>query len=469
MMSSNLRQSAGVTNQPSPSDKNVVILDGAGFGDADCSPILNILVDVLKAASFEVTTFPLREMKLAHCLGCFGCWIKTPGMCVEADTGRDIAKAVIQSNVTVLFCPVTFGGYSPELKKMMDRFLQLISPFFQMEHGGIHHPPRYARRPRLIMVGVQRDRNTDEAHIFKVLAGRNAINFHPASYAAEVISVSTDLTEVKSCFEALLTRHDSLPFGQAAASLMPSPVVPAAVDETSIDRHALLIIGSPKTNEPSTSGAIGSFLLNRLEKVGWETESLMLRPRLNSPRGEEELLSAVHRAGLVVLVFPLYVDALPYLVTKALTVIASQRKTHLEGSKQHFVAIVNSGFPETHQNSLALAICHQFAEQSGFTWAGALAFGAGGMIGGEPLTNPKRQGAPIGKVITALELTAASLAEGLPVPSDAATLIAKGRLYSAIWNRLYISLAAVSFRKLAAKNGITPDQLLAQPYATAAR
>lgn len=85
--------------------------------------------------------FPLREMKLAHCLGCFNCWVKTPGMCVEADAGRDIAKAVIRSDVAVLLTPVTFGGYSPELKKTFDRFIQLISPFFQMDHGEVHHPP----------------------------------------------------------------------------------------------------------------------------------------------------------------------------------------------------------------------------------------------------------------------------------------------------------------------------------------
>ena len=124
--------------------KTAVILDGAASGDKDLSPILNVLSHVLKADGAQVESFPLRETKLAHCLGCFGCWVKTPGMCVEADAGREIAKAVIRSDVTVLFTPVTFGGYSPALKKMVDRFVQLASPFFQMDHGEVHHPPRYA-------------------------------------------------------------------------------------------------------------------------------------------------------------------------------------------------------------------------------------------------------------------------------------------------------------------------------------
>src|SRR6516225_7083816 len=139
-------------------------------------------------------------------------------MCVENDAGRQIAKAVIQSDRTVFFTPVTFGGYSPELKKMLDHFIQLISPFFRMDHGEVHHPPRYAHRPRLIVVGVQRHPNPREAHIFKTLAGRNAINLLPPSYAVEVVLTTDDPKVVRYRFQALLTRSDSFPFGDAAAS-----------------------------------------------------------------------------------------------------------------------------------------------------------------------------------------------------------------------------------------------------------
>ena len=136
------------------SGKKVVILDGSGAFDQDLAPVQGRLSAVLKQDDSQIQTFPLCEMKLAHCLGCFGCWVKTPGMCVEDDAGRQIAKAIIQSDATVLFTPVTFGGYSPDLKRMMDHFIQLIPPHFAMDHGEVHHPPRYAHRPRLMMVGV---------------------------------------------------------------------------------------------------------------------------------------------------------------------------------------------------------------------------------------------------------------------------------------------------------------------------
>jgi len=443
---------------------NVVILDGAGAGDQDLSPVLDELSRVLKADGASIKSFPLREMKLAHCLGCFNCWVKTPGMCVEADAGREIAKAIVRSDVTVLFTPVTFGGYSPELKKMVDRFVQIASPFFEMDHGEVHHPPRYSRRPRFVMVGVQRRANALEARIFKTLAGRNAINFHPPSYAAEVVLSTDDASALRGRFESLLTRSDALPFGDAASSVMPAPAVPGPVAGSSVERRALLIVGSPKTIEPSASGILGGFLLDRLRERGWETESLTLRANMNRPEGENELLAQVDRAGLVLLAFPLYVDALPYLVTKALAALVAHRAGG-SPSAQRVVGIVNSGFPETRQNAVALAICREFAAQSGFTWAGGLALGGGGVIGGRPLKDAKHSGPPVKHISEALEMTATALAEGLPVPAEAVRTIAKSPVPFLPWRRLYMWMGGKGFRKLAAQNGVGKGQLLAQPYA----
>jgi multimeric flavodoxin WrbA len=447
-----------------PAEK-IVVLDGSASADKDLPRILEVLCQVLKAKGDQVETFCLREMKLAHCLGCFSCWVKTPGICVEADAGREVAKAIVRSDTTVLFTPVTFGGYSPELKKMVDRLVQIASPFFQVDHGEVHHPPRYAHLPRLMVVGVQRQLNTTEAHIFKTLVGRNAINLHPRTYASEVVHASDNQEALRGRFETLLARSDSLPYGEAASSLMPALIKLKTSVRFAGARRALVIVGSPKTNEPSTSSALGGFLGECLKKRGWATESLTLRASLNRPEGEKELVEAVGRAGLIVLAFPLYVDALPYLVTKALAVIGARRQIGGRQSPQRVTAIVNSGFPERFQNSIALAICREFSSKCGFTWAGGLAFGGGGMIGGEPLTKDRRPGAPVRHVVEALEMTALCLAEGMPVPVEAEHVIAKKYIPAALWNRLYVWMGARSFEKVAAKNGIGKDELRAQPYA----
>ena len=447
--------------------KKVVILDGCGTHDQDLSPVLSELAEVLKRDGAETQIFTLREMKLAHCLGCFTCWVKTPGLCVENDDGRTIARAVIQSDATVFFTPVTFGGYSPDLKKMFDRIIQLISPHFQIDHGEVHHPPRYAHRPRLKMLGVQRRSNPHEAHIFKTLAGRNAINLHPPSYAAEVVLATDSAETLRRSFEAMLTRSDALPYGEPAASLMPPPVtdLPALPE---IPRRALLIVGSPKTNAPSSSASLGNYLLDRLGERDWQTESLTLRASLNREDGAAELQASTDRAGLILLVFPLYTDALPHLVTKALSMVAAHRRAAAEPPAQRLVAIVNSGFPETHQNAVALAICREFAAQSGIAWAGSLALGGGGVLGGKPLSAAKRSAPPVKHVIQALDLAGEALAAGLPVPAEAVRLMARNPipvLPFALWRRLYMLIADKGFEKEAAANGVGKDKLLSQPYA----
>jgi hypothetical protein len=194
---------------------------------------------------------------------------------------------------------------------------------------------------------------------------------------------------------------------------------------------------------------------------------MVLRASLNHG-GEDVLLTAVDRAGLIVLAFPLYVDALPHLVTKALEVVAAHRRAAAQRRPQGLVAIVNSGFPEARQSSVALAICREFAKQAGLIWSGGLVLPAGGMISGQPLIGSNRSGPPVKHVIRSLDLTGSALAAGLPVPAEAVALMAKNPvryLPFGLWCRIYMRLAAKGFEQEASKNGISKKHLLDQPYA----
>jgi len=451
------------------SDARVVILDGTPPDDGSLVPILTILTEVFGRGGAETRVLAVREMRIAHCIGCFGCWVETPGICVENDEGRAIARAVARSEVTVLFTPVSFGGYSSDLKRALDHFLPLIIPYFRTHRGEIHHPPRYAT-PRLVAVGVQRRADEGEAALFRTLVGRNALNFSPPSHAAEVVVASDDPGALRRRFEALLTRVDELPVGAAYTSLMPAPGVPAAAPTAAPGgaRRALAIVGSPKTKSASTSGVLAAHLLERLAQRGWETESLTLKASVRNEGGQAELLTSVGRADLLLLVFPLYVDALPFLVTKALEVIAAHRLETASPRPQRLMAVVNCGFPEPHQNTAALAICSRFAAQSGIEWAGCLALGAGEIVsGGHPLAGPGRAGLPpAGHLVQALDLAAAALAEGRTVPSEAVELAAKcpiPLMPFALWRRVFPRFGAAFWHRRAAANGVARERLRDRP------
>jgi multimeric flavodoxin WrbA len=450
-------------------DRKVIVLDGSQPGDEDLAPLLAILIDELRHNGTEVQTYTLREVKLGHCIGCFGCWIETPGICVEADAGREIVQAIVRSEMTVLFTPVNFGGYSSVLKKIVDRWIPLMLPYFGNYHREIHHKPRYSRFPRLVAIGVQRDLNSEEARIFKAVVGRNAINFHAPSYAAEVIMSTDDSDSFRGRLKTLLSRIDPLPLGEALTSLMPVPDTSIASAKLGRPDRALLIVGSPKTKSPSTSGVLGGYLLERLRERGWETELLTLQAGLQQEKRKQDLVSSVDRADLLLLAFPLYIDALPFLVTKALEVIAVHGRVRHEGLPQRLIVLSNNGFPEAHQNTLSLAICHRFALQNGMRWAGGLAMGAGeALSGGQSLTSKNRSGPPVKHVIQALDLTAAALAEGKPLPSEVVPMIARNPiplLPFAAWRWIFVKAGARHWQRQAAANGISKGNMLAQPFA----
>ena len=182
-----------------------VILNGSGKDDEALDSIYNIIVSELTGIEWKVESFILRDLKIAYCLGCFECWVKTPGVCRFNDDGREIARKFIQSDLSIFFTPVTFGGYSAELKKAVDRFICLISPFFTKINGEIHHKPRYERYPRLMVVGVLPHADEESERIFKTLVNRNAINIHPPAHIGGIVLSSQGAEEIRMEIKSLFT------------------------------------------------------------------------------------------------------------------------------------------------------------------------------------------------------------------------------------------------------------------------
>ena len=168
-----------------------VIFDGAKEGDLTIKAIEKSITDQLTEKGWEVEPLELRNMQIAACLGCFGCWVKTPGTCVINDDGRETTRKAIQSDLMVWLTPVTFGGYSSELKKALDRIIPILLPYFQSYQGQIHHRMRYKKYPKLLVIGVQ-ESGIDHEETFMALAERNMLNFRPPASAASVFQRDND-------------------------------------------------------------------------------------------------------------------------------------------------------------------------------------------------------------------------------------------------------------------------------------
>lgn len=181
----------------------VMVLNGMHAGDELAQSLQGLLVGRLQARGWEVETFLLHEMRIEPCIGCFGCWVRTPGRCVMPGAD-EIARAYVRSDLVVFLTPVTFGGYSSELKKAVDHLIGALLPFFEAVDGETHHGRRYDRYPNLLALGLLPQRDEESESIFRHLVERNAINMWAPAWAAGTLSRRQSDTALLSEIETLL-------------------------------------------------------------------------------------------------------------------------------------------------------------------------------------------------------------------------------------------------------------------------
>ncbi len=182
---------------------NAVIFNGAKENNSTTDKIETELKTQLTDKGWTVEPIELCSKKIAGCLGCFGCWIKTPGECVIDDYGRETTKQAMQSDLLIWLTPITFGGYSSELKKALDRLLPILLPYFESYHGQIHHKMRYSKYPNLLVIGTS-PQCPENKETFKLLTERNVLNFRPPKHATGIFQESNNVDGASSFVEGLL-------------------------------------------------------------------------------------------------------------------------------------------------------------------------------------------------------------------------------------------------------------------------
>ncbi len=164
----------------------VLLINGFNYEDIKIKKIEELVSRQFK----NIEIIYMRDKEIKNCLGCFKCWIKTPGICITDDYGRDLAYNIINSDVVILFTPITFGGYSSQIKKGLDRIISLVSPFFTNIDGETHHRKRYDNYPIYSSIGILPYPNASQELIFRKLVQRNSINFYTISpKEREIVSI----------------------------------------------------------------------------------------------------------------------------------------------------------------------------------------------------------------------------------------------------------------------------------------
>lgn len=204
------RRGSGLARSQSVAGRgqHTLVLSGHGPQDPRVGPVEAVLVSELEAAGSSVRIERLPLHRMGYCVGCFDCWIKTPGECRQHDDGWSLGAAVLDADLLVFSGEIRFGGYTSELKKGVDRLLGLLLPFFTVREGETHHPGRYARYPALLGLGVQLEDDEEERRVYRELVRRNALNLcAPRAHACVIAPGESARSVIRAGLAALERRE----------------------------------------------------------------------------------------------------------------------------------------------------------------------------------------------------------------------------------------------------------------------
>ena len=132
------------------------------------------------AAGNESVLIDASEEELKACIGCFSCWVKTPGTCIHTkDGGQKFLRNIFDADYFLIISGITWGGYSTGIKYYADRMLPLLHPYFRKLNGEMHHRLRYDKIPLLLTAGFTAgnvENSADEEKTFRKFTEANRDN-----------------------------------------------------------------------------------------------------------------------------------------------------------------------------------------------------------------------------------------------------------------------------------------------------
>jgi multimeric flavodoxin WrbA len=332
----------------------ITILNGSpepsGFDD-----ILKLLKIKLEDRQNSVTLINLRDITLRYCIGCWGCWVKTPGICSHNDESPFMDTAVINSDFVLWATPLIMGFPSELFKRAMDKHLPLIHPYILEDQGEMHHLGRYDQYPRLgLLLDPEYDTDENDLEVISTIFQRTALNFK-----SHLDFSMTTPKNVDDLIERILNpTTDPLSF--------PKPLAPIKGERITPPAKLTLFNGSPRGKRASTPLMLEQFAQGFGGK--YEIHHLVYLNKM------PEFVQAFQESDSVWLGFPLYTDAMPAITKRfieALEPLAHRKNNPPIGF------LVQSGFMEGLHSRYVERYLQALATRLGSPYLGTIVKGGG--------------------------------------------------------------------------------------------
>jgi multimeric flavodoxin WrbA len=332
----------------------ITILNGNPEPSAFDTYLAN-MASCLEGKGHTVTRLDLRDLSLRYCIGCWGCWVKTPGQCITQDASIEMDRAVINADFVLWAAPLKMGFPSELLKMAMDKHIPLIHPYIEVAYGEAHHLRRYSKYPRLGLL-LEKETTTDEGdlQIVSNIFRRTAINLKTRLEFS--LTTETPVDELIQCIT--IPNRRLLP--------LPEHLTPTHGTRISSPARLVLFNGSPRGRKGNTPLMLEQFAAGFRRP----TETYHLVHMKETSR----LVEAFTQAECALLGFPLYTDAMPGVVKhfiEALEPLVGQANNPPLGF------LVQSGFPEGLHSRYIERYLEKLAARLGCPYLGTIVKGGG--------------------------------------------------------------------------------------------
>ena len=135
--------------------------------------------------------------KIVKCNGCFGCWLRTPGICVKHDGTENIGKQMSGYEEFIIISKNLYGGFSKSVKNVLDRSISFSLPFFAVRNNEQHHQMRYENngKIRVFIYNSNEITESDKSALIEITKA-NSINMNINDYETIFFNNISELSEV---------------------------------------------------------------------------------------------------------------------------------------------------------------------------------------------------------------------------------------------------------------------------------
>ena len=127
----------------------ILAINGSPRAKKGCTELmLQPLLEGMRKAGAETEMVYLADKEIHHCIGCFSCWFKTPGVCVFKDDMVQLLEKITACDFIIYGTPLYVYSPTGLMKNFLDRCLPLALPFMEESEGAeqvTSHPDRYGK------------------------------------------------------------------------------------------------------------------------------------------------------------------------------------------------------------------------------------------------------------------------------------------------------------------------------------